>query len=196
MKKIGLFGGSFDPIHFGHLNFAIEILEKSKIDEILFCPANISPHKVKNPPVASSKNRLEMVKRAIKGIDKFSLFDEEITRGNVSYTIDTLKALKKKYSENTEINLIIDQDLIKNFSKWKDYKDIFKMVNIIIGCRSDFILSNLPECFVKIPNKKMIITRHFEICSTMIRKRLASGFFCGYLVPAKVLDYIYKHSLY
>lgn len=196
MRKIGLLGGSFDPIHFGHINLAVEILEKASLDEILFCPANISPHKIDLPPKATAKQRLDMVKLAIEGIDEFSIYDEEIERKNISYTIDTLRALRKKYSSDVEINLILTPSLLENLDSWKECNDLFELANIIIASDTNFIENNLPRCLKEISNKNIIITRRFEVSSTDVRSRLSSSAYCGHLVPSKVLDYIYKHSLY
>jgi nicotinate-nucleotide adenylyltransferase len=196
MRQFGLFGGSFDPIHFGHINLALEILEKGNLEKILFCPANISPHKTSIPPRATSKERVEMVSLAIQGMEKFELFDEEIKRGGVSYTIETLQMVRKKFAKDVQINLIIDQGLIKNFHEWKEWQEITQLVNIIIGCRATFSKKEIPPSFEEISNKKFIITSQFEVSSTLIRDRLARGLYCGHLVPAKVLDYIYKHRLY
>lgn len=196
MKKIALFGGSFDPVHFGHLNLAIEVLEKARLDEIIFCPAYISPFKVEAPPKASAKQRLEMVKLAIEGIKKFSVTDEEIKRNEISYTIETLRSFSKKFEGKAELSLIIDQDLTQKFCNWKDCNQIFDYATVIIGLRSTYIEKNLPPVLSSASNKKIIITSQFEISSTLIRDRLAAGAYCGHLVPAKVLDYIYKHDLY
>lgn len=195
-KKIALFGGSFDPIHFGHLNLAIEILEKAKLDEIIFCPAYISPYKVATPSKASAMERLDMVNLAIDGIEKFSSTDEEIKRNEVSYTIDTLRSFSKKFEGKADLFLIIDQDLIEKFSGWKECNKIFDYATVIIGCRSTFSEKSLPSCLSIASNKKIIITPQLEISSTLIRDRLARRSYCGHLVPAKVLDYIYKHGLY
>ena len=119
MRKIGIYGGTFDPIHFGHINLAIEVFEKSDLDEILFCPAFISPHKTDAPPVSSADHRLKMTHLAVEDIDFFSTCDYEIKRKNVSYTIDTLKAVEKKY--DAQICLIIAQDSLPEFTNWKSY---------------------------------------------------------------------------
>ena len=195
MQQVGLFGGSFDPVHFGHLNLAIEIYEKVKLDKLFFCPANVSPHKTEFPPKATAKDRLNMVKIAIEGIYNFAIYDEEIKRNDVSFTIDTIRKMKKDFS-GVNINLIIDQDLLENFHMWKEVNEIFENVNIIIGCRSNFSKEDLPLCFKSAKNKKIVTTRQIEISSTFIRSRLEKKLYCGHLIPAKVLYYIKTNGLY
>ena len=96
MKKIGFFGGSFDPIHFGHIRLAIDLMEEHKLGEVLFCPAYCSPFKLDNPPVANAEHRLNMLQLALKEVPQFKICTLEIERQGPSYTIDTLKKLKKQ----------------------------------------------------------------------------------------------------
>jgi len=190
-----VFPGTFDPIHFGHINLAIEILEKCKLDEVLFCPAFLAPHKVISPPAASAQDRYEMVRLAIANIDGFSISDQEIKRKGVSYTIDTLEILLKKF-EDTQLFLILAEDSIFDFPKWKDYEKILEKTTLIIGSRSHSSVRSIPPELMDIYNKNFVMTKQFEISSTDIRERLKKGSYCGHLVPAKVLDYIYKFDLY
>jgi len=191
MNNIGFFGGSFDPIHLGHLNLAIQILETLKLDKIIFCPANVSPFKIKEPPIASAKDRFEMVKIAIKDFKDFEITDFEIKNKNISYTIDALKELKN--SDN--LRLIITEDALLNFHKWKDYKNILKIAPLIVGIRNKFLTNFKSENFT-ISNKNFVKTNIFEISSTEIRKRLKSRKNCSHLILKETLDYIYKRKLY
>lgn len=93
-KRIGLLGGSFDPLHFGHLNMAIALSETHRLDSVLFCPAYTSPFKTENPPAVSTEHRLAMVSCGIQGVQHFSTLDWEIAQNGPSYTIDTIKKLK------------------------------------------------------------------------------------------------------
>lgn len=188
-KQIGLYGGTFDPIHLGHINLAIEMYEKNNLDEVLFCPNNISPLKIKNPPLSSAFHRLNMTKLAISDIPYFSICEEEIKREGVSYTIDTLRALQKQYSDCL-IRLIVSEEAFLEFTKWKDYKEILEIAPPLVGMR------NAGAKGVKKISKNFITTRHFDISSTDIRERLKKKLYCGHLVPLKVLDYIKENSLY
>jgi nicotinate-nucleotide adenylyltransferase len=167
MKKIGLFGGSFDPIHFGHLNLAIEMLETHGLDEIVFCPAFCSPFKTEAPPVASASDRLEMVKLVVGEVPQFRVSSLEVDRGGPSFTIETLRALPKG-----DYYLILTEESVTSFSKWKEFEEIKARATLLIG------------------------KRKFPISSTLIRERFKKKLYCGHLVPAKALYYIDKHRLY
>ncbi|MBI5346751.1 MAG: nicotinate (nicotinamide) nucleotide adenylyltransferase [Chlamydiae bacterium] len=188
-KKIGFFGGTFDPIHFGHINLALEIKEKAKLDSVIFCPANISPHKLKQKPLASSQDRFEMVKLAIKGIEGFDISDIEIKKKGPSYTIDTLQALK---GQKIELHLILTNEALEKFHLWKSYLDILKIAPPLIGFRDNF----KPSKKFNIPKKNFIRTKIMQISSTDIRDRLRKKLYCNHLVPKEVLDYIYRSELY
>ena len=113
-KKIGFFGGSFDPVHLGHINMMVRILEKGLVDKILFCPANVSPTKGEAPPVARANHRMNMLQLALEDVPGCDPYDEEISRDPPSFTIDTIKELKGK------IYLIVAEDTAYGFNKWKD----------------------------------------------------------------------------
>src|ERR1700733_9547911 len=106
-QTLGLFGGSFDPVHFGHIALALAFLEAKKVDRVLFCPAHTSPLKKGEPPTASAEQRLEMVRRAIDGIDGFALLDFEIKKEELSYTIDTVRFLLRG---GGKVRLILGED--------------------------------------------------------------------------------------
>ena len=195
MKKAAVYGGTFDPIHNGHLNLAQEVFEKTDLEEILFCPANISPRKINSPPFATAKDRLVMVHLALLEYDHFVSIDDEIKRGGVSYTIDTLEALKEKYKDQKEISLLIAQDSLAHFLSWKDSKKIIENFEVFVGCRTNFSFDNLPKELDKL-RKNFITTKEMEISSTDIRKRFNKGLCVDHLLPPKVLDYIYKNRLY
>jgi nicotinate-nucleotide adenylyltransferase len=190
MKKTAFFGGTFDPIHFGHINLAIQIKEKAGFDAVLFCPANISPHKTDSPPLASSKDRLDMVELAIKDIEGFSICDLEVKRDGPSYTIDTLKKLKK----DGVLNLILTEDSLLQFHLWKNFSEIINIAPPVVGVRYSFKVN--PNNNFKIPGKNFIKTTVMEISSTEIRERVKNKLYCGHLISQEVLDYIYKHNLY
>lgn len=167
MKKIGFFGGSFDPIHFGHLNLAIQMLETHGLDEILFCPVFCSPFKVHQPPVASPEHRLEMLKLVLAAVPQFRVSSIEIERSSPSYTIETLKKLPK-----AQYRLILTKESAAAFDQWKEPEEIKKVAPLLVGDRT------------------------FPISSTEVRKRLKKRLYCGHLAPEKVLYYIEKHGLY
>jgi nicotinate-nucleotide adenylyltransferase len=195
-KKIGFFGGSFDPIHIGHLQLALEAKEKYQLDQILFCPAFISPFKLNSPSAANAKDRFEMVKLAICPIDGFDVIDLEIENCGPSYTIDTIKKLKN-LNPTHQYFLILGEDQLHGFSRWKDSEQLKRLAPLIIGSRlgsqgaRENTHSNLDINainFFKISN--------LEISSTYIRDRIAKKLFVSHLLPPKVVDYIALHGLY
>ena len=190
MREVGIFGGTFDPIHFGHINLIIEMLEKSSLSEILICPTFLSPHKVDKPPLIKALHRLEMTKVSVEDIPNVSVSDIEIKRKGISYTIDTLKVLKKSLKN---IRLIIAEDSLLSFDKWKDYEEILKIAPLLIGCRANFEPLKVPKGII---NKNFIRTKQFEITSTCIRERLKKNLYVKHLLPSKVLDYIIENGLY
>lgn len=202
MKKVGIYGGTFDPFHLGHLNLALEILEKRNLDEIWFCPAKISPHKLEEHPAASADHRLKMLHLAIAEIPSFHAVDDEIKREGTSYTVDTLKYFleqERKKPSPAQLYLILGDDSIQGFFRWHRPEEIVRLVPLLIGSRlPEFDLEKLkgnPEICESI-RRGWTPTRIMEISATEIRKRLQNGLYCGHLVPKEVLDYIYKNQLY
>lgn len=197
-KQIGLYGGTFDPIHFGHINLAITIAEARSLDEIWFCPAWINPHKLNLQPTPVA-HRLKMLELALSDLPGSRLFDYETRQTGPSYTIDTLKMLLAT-EKNKDFSLILGDDAIPGFFTWKDPHEIVKLVPLLIGSRSPvpIDLSRLQgdKIICKAIEKGITKTAVMEICSTDLRQRLANRLYCGHLIPAKVLDYISSHQLY
>jgi nicotinate-nucleotide adenylyltransferase len=188
MRPVGIFGGTFDPIHTGHLVTAAVVKEIRRLDKIIFIPAFISPHKT-DQNHSDSKDRLEMVNLAIKDMPGFEVSDIEIMKRKVSYTIDTLHELKKKY---TDIELIIGYDNLRVFDKWKDPDEIFNLVKVVVLNRQS---ANTEE---NVFFKKAIFvnTPVIEISSTEIRRRVKNNLPVDYFVPQPVKEYINIHKLY
>jgi nicotinate-nucleotide adenylyltransferase len=198
MKRIGYFGGTFDPIHFGHLNLLVQIMEKCNLDEILISPAYISPHKLDTPPFASPEDRMKMAELATLDIPNVKLINDEINNHKISYTIDVLNLLVERLKDS-RIYLIMAEDVFDKFHLWKDYEKILDLVNLLIGCSLDYekdLNGIYPEKFLETLKKSFVRIDNLEISSTQIRSRLKDKLYCGHLVPAKVLDYIYQNQLY
>ena len=192
-KNIGFFGGTFDPLHLGHINLAIQLLEKTMLDEILFCPAMISPHKIDKPSLISPEHRLQMIKLAIDKIDRFSVSDIELRVKEVSYTVKTIEKLISMYPDAC-FRLILAKDTAITFHTWKDFEKIMSLAPLLIGCadpESDRKSFSFPT-----EEKNLIQINQMEMSSTEIRQRFLEKKYCGHLVPSKVLDYILKHRLY
>lgn len=197
-EHIGFFGGSFDPIHFGHIHLALQMLELHKLDRVLFCPAFLSPFRGDEPPRATPKQRLEMTALAIKPIEKFSLLDVEVKREETSYTIDTIRSLKKdaeNRGKKCHFHLILGEDSLLRLADWKEIKDLLLLAPPLVGSRMPQALS-IPESLKPLIQKGITKIPVMEISSTEIRERIKKRLYCGHLVPAKVLDYIYENLLY
>lgn len=187
-KVIGFYGGTFDPIHFGHIYLAIEMLENHGLDEILFCPAFCSPFKTGAPPIASAHQRLDMVRLAIESIPHFHLSSIEIDREGPSYTIDTIRALQ----DLGTFRLILTDETAQGFDQWKESEELRRLAPPLIGMRGKTLSPWLPEDL----RKGMKKTPLLEISSTQIRERLKKNLYCGHLTYGKVLDYIHALGLY
>ncbi|MCE5316997.1 MAG: nicotinate (nicotinamide) nucleotide adenylyltransferase [Parachlamydia sp.] len=197
--KIGLFGGTFDPIHFGHLNLAVEMLEKRSLDEIWFCPARINPHKQEEIPT-TAVHRLEMVRLAIEEHPRFRLLPVEVAREGPSYTYDTVRWLvdqEKDKAHPAQFSLILGEDALQGFYRWNRVLDLVELVPLLIGSRNrgQSELEGSPAVLEAI-HKGLTPTRIMDISATEVRQRLQQGLYCGHLVPKEVLDYIKKHELY
>ncbi|MEN8192574.1 MAG: nicotinate-nucleotide adenylyltransferase [Bacteroidota bacterium] len=188
MNPVGLFGGTFDPIHIGHLITAQSVLEMRNLSKIIFMPTFVSPLKV-DYHSASSEDRAKMVELAIKDYPNFELSRYEIEMRRISYTVDTLKYLKKS---NKHLELIIGYDNFLLFNKWKNPDQILDMAKIIVLNRkvkgSKDIVND--ERFIFLDNPTI------EINSTEIRNRVENNMSIEFLVLPKIKEYIIKHNLY
>lgn len=197
--SIGIFGGTFDPIHIGHINLACEVLKKTSfIQKILFMPAYLSPFKVNKPPKADVKDRLKMIALAIKPLgDRADLWDKEIKKEKISYTIDSLRELKKEYSK---MFLILGATVASSFHLWKDYEEILALAPPIVAESKPFALfepmPTMPAFCKKKLEEHLIKIPSLEISSTSLRKEYLEKSLFTPLIPSKVLDYIHKHHLY
>jgi nicotinate-nucleotide adenylyltransferase len=137
-KKFGFFGGSFDPIHNGHLNLAVEIAERHMLDEVYFCPTSQSPFKKANPPIASKEHRRAMVTAAISPLSQFTLLDLEIQKSSFCYTIDTIRSLISTDEDNKAKRhyfLLLGEDALERFGEWKEAEDLVKLAPPLVGSR-------------------------------------------------------------
>jgi len=186
--KIGILGGTFNPIHIGHLILAEEAREKLKLNKIVFVPTYLPPHK-DNPDIAQASLRLEMVKIAIKGNRHFSVSDIEIKRDGRSYTIDTIKEFKKAHPVD-ELYFIIGSDLLKYLDEWKDLNEIIRIVKFIAATRPGYPLEKIPSHISTIP------IRAVDISGFEIRSAIKENKSFRYLVPEGVFTYIERKRLY
>lgn len=189
--RIGILGGTFDPIHKGHLELAKAALSKLHLDQVIFVPAFKHPLREKDSYVsASSEDRYEMVKRAIKDVLQFSISDIELKRKGISYTVDTLKLFRKQYPIPHELFFITGGDWGKNLDQWKEINAIFSLAHFVVASRPGFDLKNLPQ------SVKVLDFVPLNVSSTQLRQEIKQGKFPERLIPSDVLTYIKRKQLY
>lgn len=187
--RIGILGGTFNPVHMGHLILAEEALFKLHLDKVMFVPTFVPPHKNIESDI-KPKDRLKMVELAISDNPAFGVSTFEIDSKKKSYSIDTLKEFRNHYGSDAELYFITGSDLLKDLFSWKDVNDIFKMSKFIVANRPGYPVKDVPE------DIETVVITPIEVSSEDIRKRLKEGKSIRYLVPDKVRDYVIKHNLY
>lgn len=186
--KIGILGGTFNPIHLGHLILAEEARERLELDKVIFVPTYLPPHKDATSIVAASA-RFEMIELAIRGNAAFGVSDSEIRRRGASYTIDTLREFQKEYRRDT-LYFVIGSDLLTYLDGWKDLNEIVKMCTFIAATRPGYPLEKIPSNIQTMP------IRAVDISGFEIRSRVGEGRSVRYLVPDAVHQYILERGLY
>lgn len=192
--NIGIMGGTFDPVHVGHLLAAQCALEQAELDEVWFMPASAPPHK-KNAPLASAEQRLAMVKLAVEGNPHFRATDIELEKGGTSYTAETVDLLREQYPEH-RFAYIIGADMVMYLPKWHRIDDLTAAIGFI-GLRRpgyNIRLGELPERIRR--SVRLAEMPQVDISSTVIRDRRARGGSIRYLVPERVREYIERNRLY
>lgn len=192
--KTCLFGGTFDPPHFGHLIVAQTIFEAEHFDKIVFVPAHIPPHK-KERKISSVALRLEMLKIATMDNPNFEISDIELKRGGISYSLETIHTYKEQTGlDREDLYYLIGSDSLKQFQTWQNPKAILEECQLIVAIRPGFRPSDIPNWilakvqFANIPR--------IEISSTQIRARWVEDKTIRYMVTQPVWKYINKHNLY
>lgn len=200
-RRIGIIGGSFDPIHIGHLIIAQDAAERLELSEVIFIPADIPPHKQHLQRI-DAEHRLNMLRLATESDVRFSISDIEIERGGVSYTIDTLKNLCDVYPD-AALLLIVGSDTLVDLHTWHKTEEILQLCDVATFLRPGEDAVEVIEEKIQLPMEQKqqllenVINAHrIEVSSTEIRMRLAEGLSIRYLVPPEVEMYIYEHGLY
>jgi len=187
--KIGILGGSFDPIHNGHLIAAQSIAQSLKLDQIILIPAYQQP--LKNSHYVSAGDRLNMVRLAIKGNLLFSVSDYEIRKGGNSFTVETLFFLHTQHPD-AEFYLIIGTDTLQHLPSWHLADKLTSLCQIVVATRLQTMIPLVANNF----SVQILNTPTVEISSTIIREMIAKKYDIIYLVPAPVKDYILMNKLY
>jgi nicotinate-nucleotide adenylyltransferase len=212
--RLGLFGGTFNPIHHGHLRAELEIQEHFDLDRVLFLPAAVPPHKTSRE-IVSFAHRLKMVRLAVAGQPRLKASDAEIKRRGKSYSIQTVRSFHRAFPPGVELFFILGLDAFLEISTWKDYRQLFELCHFIVLDRQGFSRRRLPEFlfreispeFVPYPREHRFlhpagysvhwapITR-MAISSTFVRGLRRQGKSVAYLLPEAVEEYILKKRLY
>lgn len=189
--RIGLLGGSFNPVHKGHVTLAEKAIDKLKLDQVLFVPCYHAPHR-EGKKVISAKHRVAMLKRALKGKEKLQLSLIEVKRKGVSYTIDTLRALKKEFPKGTEFYFILGSDSWAQLPTWKSFKSLIKLCEFVVFNRKGYPVRAISD------ERQAIKLRikPIEVTSTQIRDRVKKGTSIVKWVPKEVESYIQKERIY
>ena len=187
--RIGILGGTFDPVHNGHIYLAKKVCAKLRLDKIIFIPSYLPPHK-KGVKVTPARHRFNMLKLAIQGNKKFKISDMEIRRRGRSYSVETLRRLRKKYGKKAELFFIAGSDSLKELNKWKNLEEILSLCKFVIVERPGFRVKKAPESFILLKiNAK-------DISATDIRERIKSGNSISPLIPAAVKRYVDSRDVY
>ena len=219
--RIGLFGGTFNPIHHGHLRAVLEVKEGFPLDECYLIPVAVPPHKTTDG-MASGDKRLEMIRRAVSGHSGLSACDVELKRSGPSYTIDTVKYLKKSLAEDSQLFLILGIDALLEIETWKSYRELLQTIPFIIMARPDtescsetehwrtlkeFLRTRISADY-RYRASKACFSHHqlqpiytysvtmLDISSSKIREMIRNGCSARFLVPEKVEALIKSKGLY
>lgn len=212
---IGILGGTFDPIHFGHLRLAQEIGQALKLDEVRFIPSGTPPHR--GSPQASAADRLAMASLATRDNPLFSVDDRETRRAGPGYTVDTLAELRREFGATRPICLLLGADAFLDLATWSRWHELFALAHVVIAHRPGFAVdtwqTRMPQPLAKEYSARLMqqpLAVHLaagggvvvapiaalDISATVIRDAVGSGASPRYLLPDSVLDYIHSKGLY
>ena len=212
---VGIFGGTFDPIHYGHLRIAEEIVKTVGLQKLYFVPAGMP--RLRHSPVASPQHRVEIVRLAIQKNPDFVLDEREINRGGVSYSIDTVREFKQEFGEEIRLCFVLGADAFINLLEWNNWKELFNLCHFIVSTRPGFTLALIKELLSKelreecsqrwVSNTESLkkdtsglifiaSTTMLDISATSIRAHIADGRSVRHLVPSVTVNYISENKLY
>ncbi|GAB6180035.1 nicotinate-nucleotide adenylyltransferase [Desulfotomaculum defluvii] len=199
MPDICLMGGTFDPIHYGHLVVAEEVRQRFHLDKVVFIPAGKPPHK-RNQTISDAQHRVNMTRLATSSNPYFEVSTIEVDRQGFSYTVDTVDQLRRSFQVD-KIYFITGADAVLEILTWKDVEKLLSMTNFIAATRPGYDLNNLKETLKSLPDpfiKKILPLEvpALSISSSDIRRRVREGRSFKYLLPESVEKYIYKNNIY
>ena len=212
--RIGIFGGTFNPIHLGHLRAAEEIREQFNLKRIIFIAAAVPPHKVVEGGIPG-EHRMEMVRLAITANPHFSVSNIELKRPGKSYSIGTIQSLRQRYGSNLDLFFILGMDAFLEIGTWKSFQELFSLCHFIVMTRPGFdkpfsatiLPTEIADAFAYDEGEDRFIHRDgysvylqgitfLDISSTKIREAISKGSSVRYLTPREVERYIKRHHFY
>ena len=202
-QRIGVLGGTFDPVHSGHLSIAERALTEAALDRVLFIPAG-NPRLKQQKPAAAVGHRVEMVKLTVAGNPKFQVCETEATRPGPTYTVDTLEELSRKFAPSLTspggLFFILGLDVLPRLGEWKSPERILELCRLVVVTRPGYSGFDWPGFYSSHPAAKnqveLVSSSTVDISGTELRQRIASGLSLWGLVPELVEDYIRAHGLY
>lgn len=214
LANIGIFGGTFDPIHYGHLRLAEEMLELVGLQQLRFIPTGAPAHR--DAPVVTPQQRSAMVRLAIAGQPAFVLDEREVKRQQLCYTVDTLRELRAELGDAQPLCLLMGGDAFLQLHTWREWQQLFTLAHIVVGYRPGFALEErihvvptvLREHYQQRLTSVAALSQQaaggivelaipkLEISATLIRSRVAENRTIRYLLPEAVANYIHQHQLY
>jgi len=191
VSRVGIFGGTFDPVHNGHLIMAQEAVVRLKLDRMLFVAANRPSHK-RAPDLADVEHRIAMLRLATRGNAAFEVSRVEADRGGFSYTVNTLETLRR--SVRGDLYFLMGQDSLADFARWRDPDRILELARLVVFPRGEGDMPSLPPSL----RRRVLYVKppRVGISSTEIRRRFRRGLPVRYWIPDSVLGYMTRHGLY
>ncbi len=197
--NIGVLGGTFDPVHIGHLTLAEEVAGRLNLDEVLFIPAG-QPWFKADAPVSAAGHRVSMVRLAIAGRPRFRLQTMEIERDGPSYSVDTIRELKQQIAAGDELFFILGWDNLIDLPRWRQPSQLIKMCRLVAVPRIGYPVPDLAPLEAATPGLSdrltMLDKPEIDISASVIRERVGRGLSIEHLVPGAVAKYIKDHGLY
>lgn len=199
-RRIGVFGGSFDPVHLGHTGLALDAMKLAQLDRVIFVPAKRQPFKLDKTLLAGDA-RMDMLKIATAGNDRFEISSFELDAEGISYTYLTMRAIQRMYGENIRLCFITGTDAFLKIEKWRNAEELLTEYSYIIGTRPGYKQEELALCIEQIRKKyhtevTRIENRQLDVSSTEIRRRIRQGISAEGLLAADVEKYIKENGLY
>ena len=196
-RRIGIFGGTFDPVHIGHLVIVSELKHALSLDHVLVVPTGDPPHKP-DQPLTAAFHRVRMLQLALEGRIGYSIDRIDLDRAGPSYTADMLTTLSLRYP-HTQLVFLMGEDSLRDLHSWRDPKRILELAEIGVGCRPG-VAVELTAVYARLPSAQgrvsLVEVPQIDVASRDIRRRVASGEPIAFLVLPDVESYIYKHGLY